>query len=298
MSKKQRQKAATTVKKAQSAVSTSLAMADRAIEKRRESATTLGKVGFGTTSSPLVKKAMMAINYYYGLDPALGDVIIMGDKMYITAQAYMKKLDERSSTNFKGMPFRWVKRVATKEELADQGYADRKGARCWYVELYPPEGHGELCITSAYGEADSKNCQLQNSSKEVGDPRVLNRQAIKRAQHECTRDVVVFRLPSPDEFEAKTSMALEEFTASGVQIILDDGLLVDGQHVTGPPVEQALAAPTPEEVTSAAVSEPKEDPSKPEPEKVPDDNEEQSEFMNNVESGMEETTEPEQPEFF
>lgn len=174
------------------------------------------------TNDPSARTALAALTAYYGLDPILGDCTILGGKtLYITEAAYKKKLDELSVSRFNGRLFKWTKRPATKDEIESLGYK-KPGARVWYVELYEPGSN--VCVTSAYGEADTSNCTLQNVGKESGDPRTLNRMAIKRAQHECMRDVVSFRLPAQDEFEKKLGISMDQMMSSGVTVVADDGI--------------------------------------------------------------------------
>lgn len=191
---------------------------------------------WGLPTDPVARQALVALTYYYGLDPAMGDVQILGGStLYITAQSYIKKLEEVSDVRYGGKPFRWVKRPATPDEIETLGYAETPGARVWFVELFAPDL--DLPITTAWGEADVTNCTLQNASKVKGDPRVLNRMAIKRAQHECCRDVVTFKLPSPKEYEQKLGMKIEQLLESGVNVVTDDGLVAPGQQ--GETFEQA-----------------------------------------------------------
>ncbi len=204
-------------------------MADRDLEKRKEAAMALGESGWGLPADARTRKALMAITQWYGLDPIMGDVIFLGNKLYITEVACKKKLDDKTNKIYEGKPWRWRKRTATADEVEDLGYGKRQNPAVWYVELLPPEGHGNEVITTAFGECDAQNCGLQNISREQGDPRVMNRMAIKRAQHECSRDVAVFKLPSIDRFEEVMGMAMEEMMKIGVQVIVDDGL----QNATG-----------------------------------------------------------------
>ncbi len=199
---------------------------EHAITQRKEAAISMGKAGWGLPADPRQRSAIMSLTAYYGLDWVMGDILVLGGTtLYITAQAYMKKLDESAQAKYDGKSYRWTKRPCTPDEIDALGYGEVPNARVWYVELLPPEGCGEMPITSAFGEADVGNCQLQNISKLKGDPRVLNRMALKRAQHECTRDVVGFRLPSPADFKEKMGMAMDEMLKSGVQVVLDDGLI-------------------------------------------------------------------------
>jgi len=229
---------------------------DKAIEKRKDAARVLNNAGWGLPQIKEARHALMAITAFYGLDPVMGDVMIMGGKtLYICEQAYKKKLDEIATEKFEGKPWRWVKRPATKEEVEAQGYAGRTNPRVWYVELYMPEGFGDQMVSSAFGEADIHNMALQNSTSQKGDPRVLNRMAIKRAQHECMRDVVVFRLPAPADFEKKMGMAMEKMLESGVNVMLDDGI-IPSEHLQAEANGNSLpSGPAPTDVVNGEATE-------------------------------------------
>jgi|GEM_PF-3253720 len=226
--------------------------AERALSHRVRAASDIQKFGWGVPNQPQARQALMAITAYYGLDHVMGDIIIMGGStLYITMQAYMKKLEESSGIKYDGTPYRWVKRPATPDEIDSLGYGEIKGARVWFVELYPPEGNGEKPITSAFGEADTGNCSLQNISKKQGDPRVLNRMAIKRAQHACARDVVTFRLPAPAEFQEKMGIKIDEMLDSGVSVMIEDGIIDPTQIEQNFEAEKQPPALSPKDVTGA-----------------------------------------------
>ena len=226
------------------------ALANNDEKKREQLAVRNYNNGWGLPADPRAAKALCALTAYYGLDPVMGDIIILGGKvLYICEQAYKKKLEEKAMTLNGGKPYRWRKRPATKEEMESMGYGEIDAARGWFVELLPPEGMGDGPITTAFGEADKFNCQLQNISKQVGDPRILNRMAIKRAEHECMRDVVTFRLPSPKEFTQLMGMAMEDMLKSGVSVMVDDGLLNPGEIAASMLPE----SPRPEDVTGGKV---------------------------------------------
>ncbi len=209
---------------------------DKALEGKKDVVKAYNAGGnWGMPSDPAQRKCIQAITAYYGLDFIMGDVMILaGTKLYIGADGYRKRADAVSVERFGGKPFRWKKRPATETERKDLGYPDEK-SRVWYVELYMPEGsvgnEAHALITTAWGEANVANCTLQNASKIKGDPRILNRQAIKRAQHECLRDAVCFRLPVPAEFEKAMGVKLEEVLNSGVQVVTDDGMLPEAEPV-------------------------------------------------------------------
>lgn len=144
--------------------------------------------GWGLPAGP-ARKALCAITQAYGLDPVMGDIMVMGgNTLYITASGCIKNVHK--DPRFR----RWTKRPATKDEKIAQGYAEKDFV--WYVQLWFANADGtEYAATEAFGQCNPANCELINVSKQKGDPRIMNRMAIKRAQHECTRDVTSFNLP-------------------------------------------------------------------------------------------------------
>jgi hypothetical protein len=224
---------------------------EKATEARKGAAMSIqhDAAGWGLPTDSRARVALMAITAYYGLDPVMGDIIILGDSvLYITEQAYKKKLQEQSKAMFDGKQCRWIKRPATPEEVEMLGYGEREKPRVWYVELWPPEGCGTLPFAQAYGEADRHNMTLINSTKQTGDPRVLNRMAIKRAEHECMREFVTFRLPAPADFEATFGMAMDEMLQAGVQVVLDDGIMPQPDAM---PTPELPDSPNVDEVTNS-----------------------------------------------
>lgn len=226
--------------------------AERALSHRSHAAGAIQKHGWGLPNNQQARQVLMALTAYYGLDPVMGDIIIMGgDTLYITMQAYMKKLEAAANIKYDGKPFRWVKRPATDAEIEALGYGEIETARVWFVALYTPGEIDGPPITTAYGEADVGNVQLQNTSKVKGDPRILNRMALKRAQHACARDIVTFRLPEPAEFQKKMGMKMEEMLDAGVQVMLEDGIIDPAQIEQNIEAEKQSPAPSPKDVTTA-----------------------------------------------
>jgi len=213
---------------------------------------------WGLPNDPNARKALMAITAYYGLDYVMGDIEILGGTtLYITEQAYKKKLEEKSLEVFNGKRCRWVKRPATPDEVEMLGYGDRDKPRVWWVEMYPPEGCGDLPLAHAYGEADKHNMTLQNSTKQTGDPRVLNRMALKRAEHECMREFVTFRLPTPADFESKMGMTMDDMLSAGVKVVLADGIVSPFDKQQDLP--ELPEGPSPDEVVDSKTSDAKRD---------------------------------------
>lgn len=182
-------------------------------------AVTVYQQGWGLPAGP-ARKALCAITQAYGLDPVMGDIMVMGgNTLYITAAGCMKNVHK--DPRFR----RWTKRPATKEEKASQGYDEADFA--WFVELWFVDVQGnEYVATEAFGQCTPENCQLQNMAKKVGDPRIMNRMAIKRGQHECTRDVTSFNLPKIEGVEQ------EELLDADVRIVTDDGIRTDEEQCT------------------------------------------------------------------
>jgi len=172
---------------------------------------------------PAIQAAVAALTLHYeNLDPLMGDIEVLGDKLYLTATAFQKQMQSQVPL----IARRWVKRFATIAEYdqlmlepwrpnprEDQRGYMGYGSRVWFVELWirpwrylavapgesqalavPVEGAEWYCAASAFGEASEQNCMLENASKLKGDPRVLDRMALKRAEHEALREVVSFTL--------------------------------------------------------------------------------------------------------
>ena len=175
-------------------------------------AVTVYQQGWGLPEG-VARKALCAITQAYGLDPVMGDITIMGGStLYITAEGMMKKVHRNPKFR------RWTKRPATKEEKIAQSYDEHDYV--WYVQLWFVNDQGqEYAASEAFGQCNEQNCQLQNASKQKGDPRVMNRMAIKRAQHECTRDVDSFNI-----LEVQGMPSTKELLAADVHVVTDDGI--------------------------------------------------------------------------
>lgn len=203
---------------------------------------------------PAISAAVAALTLHYEMiDPLMGDLEVMGDRLYLTASAYHKLFQSEVPLCAR----RWVKRPAKESEYAEMaltpwravsresnpGYVGR-GSRLWYVELYirpwtyreMPNGSGmavpdgEWFLAGAtFGEANELNCELSVSAagaKLKGDARVLDRQAIKRAEHEILRETVSFVMRGQ-----RTAETLDVFSA-GVQISGEEPIDVE----SAPPI--------------------------------------------------------------
>jgi len=182
---------------------------------------------FGLMSKgPAIQAAVAALTLHYEhLDPLMGDIEVMGDKLYLTAAAFHKQMQAQIPL----VARRWVKRIATPAEYDQmmmepwrpnprddlRGFVGH-GSRLWYVELWvrpwcylavspgeasaiavPVEDAEWYCAAASFGEANELNCDLTiaaGGAKLKGDPRVLDRMAIKRGEHEALREVVSFTL--------------------------------------------------------------------------------------------------------
>ena len=178
------------------------------------------------SKGPAIQAAVAALTLHYeNLDPLMGDIEVMGDKLYLTAAAFHKQMQSQIPL----IARRWVKRIATPTEYDqmmlepwrpnprdDQRNFVGHGSRLWYCELWvrpwrylpvaagestaiaiPVEGAEWYCAAAAFGEANDQNCDLTvaaGGAKLKGDPRVLDRMAIKRAEHEALREIVSFTL--------------------------------------------------------------------------------------------------------
>ncbi len=209
-------------------------------------AVSIGKTGFGVMANPKIRAVIAAICLQHPeIDPLMGDLEVLGSNIYISASCWMKLLHSRVPIACR----RWQKRIATtaeydtlgfekwqREETYQGGYMGR-GSRLWWMELQmrpftdlktiqttggvfvvaKPDGDW-FTIAGEFGEANEQNVTLQNSSKLKGDPRVLDRMAIKRGHHACLQETVSFQLEHTKDLDQVSLLA------EGVRLIPEDSV--------------------------------------------------------------------------
>jgi hypothetical protein len=206
------------------------------------------------TANPQLRQAIAAITMHYQhLDPLMGDIQILGDKIYISADGWQKEFHASIPIVCR----RWIKRLCTAEETElhglepwrktyrqgegqGDGYVGH-GSRLWHIELQirawkeqqVAELAGGACfvravpdgewftISTAYGEASDLNCDLTIAAggrKLKGDARVLDRMAIKRGEHELIRECLSLTL------RGARSLDQVQLLGEGLRIASDDGI--------------------------------------------------------------------------
>lgn len=137
----------------------------------------------GTGTSPEANRALAMIGDHYDLDPALGEIVLLGGKVYITAEGYQRIAD--SHPQYDGMELRPM----AEDERKSMKVGDEEQAFVCFVHRkdrsFPSVG---------YGIASARNIAM-------GSMKVFERElAQKRAMHRALRGA--FRAGYADYDEA------------------------------------------------------------------------------------------------
>lgn len=175
----------------------------------RQRATMLAKHGWAGETAPHLRKALAALTFAYGLDPAMKDIqILAGNQFYISKSAYDKKAQD--DPNWQGWTF---SRPANKEERTkfleclptDISEAFEKSVM-WVSEFkikgrdgtFSGVGFASYADTpiaaKAYDDAKKNFNEIGGNAK---GGRILLRQAQKRAEHAALLQAYSYRLPDP-----------------------------------------------------------------------------------------------------
>lgn len=148
-----------------------------------------------------VAKALGVVGEHYELDPALGEVVILGNKVYVTYEGYLRVADQHPDYDgFEAWPLNEAERKSMK--VGEDEFAF--GCRVWRKNRRFP--------AVAYGVASDRSVQ-------AGPLKVYLREiAWKRAHHRALR--FAFRVGLPD---APAAMEQYEQTGTVALPIIEQG---------------------------------------------------------------------------
>ncbi len=140
--------------------------------------------GAGNTAlSADVVRALALVGDHYQLDPALGEVMILGNKVYITLEGYLRVAEQHPA--YDGYEL-WPLSVDERKAMRVGENEDAFGCRVWRKDRrFPSVG---------YGVASVKTVQM--SSMQVYTREVAEKRAIHRAHR------MAFRVRLPDAEDA------------------------------------------------------------------------------------------------
>jgi hypothetical protein len=161
----------------------SLALRPNGIESHPEQTKAVWAAAGGAALSAEVVKALALVGQHYNLDPALGELMILGNKVYITLEGYLRVAEQHPA--YEGYEL-WALTVDERKALKVGDDEHGFGCRVWRKDRrFPSVG---------YGVASDRSIQ-------AGPIKVFARElAEKRAIHRAHR--MAFRVGLPDAEDA------------------------------------------------------------------------------------------------